>query len=68
MLAGGWALDIFLREQTREHSDIDILIPRQDQLEIQESLKGWDLQVGDPPGTLRVWKPGEFLNKGIHDI
>lgn len=68
LLAGGWALDSFLGRQTRVHEDIDVLISRGDQFQLQESLSSWDLQVGDPPGTLRPWQKGEFLNIGIHDI
>lgn len=33
-IAGGWAIDLFLGEQTRPHDDIDILIRRDDQLEV----------------------------------
>lgn len=68
ILAGGWALDTFLGKQTRPHDDIDVLITREDQLDLQKYLHGWDLQAGDPPGTLRPWKSGELLREGIHDI
>lgn len=29
-IAGGWAIDLFLGRQTREHQDIDVLILRRD--------------------------------------
>lgn len=29
-IAGGWALDLHLRKQTREHSDIDVIITREE--------------------------------------
>jgi hypothetical protein len=29
-VAGGWAVDLFLQEQTRPHADIDIAMPRAD--------------------------------------
>jgi len=39
-IAGGWALDLFLGVQTREHEDIDILFLRRDQHEIRAQLQG----------------------------
>ena len=30
-IAGGWAIDLFLGRQTREHEDIDVQILRRDQ-------------------------------------
>lgn len=67
-IAGGWAIDLFLGQQTRPHDDIDILIRRDDQLEVQKLLAGWDLWAADPPGTLKSWGKGEFLKKGLQDI
>jgi GNAT superfamily N-acetyltransferase len=67
-IAGGWAIDLFLKKQTRPHDDIDILIRRDDQLEIQNLLADWDLWAADPPGTLKPWPKGEFLGRGLQDI
>ena len=67
-IAGGWAIDLFLKKQTRQHDDIDVLIQRDDQFEIQKLLADWDLWAADPPGTLRPWKKGQFLQKGLQDI
>lgn len=67
-IAGGWAIDLFLKRQTRPHDDIDVLICREDQLEVQKLLAGWDLWAADPPGTLKPWENGKFLKKGLQDI
>ena len=67
-IAGGWAIDLFLKKQTRHHDDIDILISRDDQHEMQSLLKDWDVWVADPPGTLRPLKHGEVIKKGLQDI
>lgn len=67
-IAGGWAIDLFLGKETREHEDIDIIVKRDDQLKLQEHLKEWDLWVADPPGTLRPWRQAEFIGKGLQDI
>lgn len=67
-IAGGWAIDLFLQKQTRKHDDIDVLVRREDQLEIQKLLAGWDLWAADPPGTLIPWAQGHFLGKGLQDI
>lgn len=36
IIAGGWAIDLFLKKQTRQHSDVDILVDRKDQLALQQ--------------------------------
>lgn len=67
-IAGGWAIDLFLGRQMRNHKDIDVIVKREDQFRIQEALKGWDLWVADPPGTLKPWRKAEFIGKGLQDI
>lgn len=67
-LAGGYAIEQFLGAPIRSHSDIDIIIFRDEQLSLQSWLKNWQLYAADPPGTLRTWHEGEFLPVGIHDI
>ncbi|CAA9347822.1 MAG: hypothetical protein AVDCRST_MAG34-1360 [uncultured Nocardioidaceae bacterium] len=67
-VAGGWAIDLFLGRQTRDHDDIDVLILRDDQGAMQQALSGWDLHAADPPGSLRHWRAGEVLSAGVHDI
>lgn len=43
-IAGGWALDLHIGRQTREHEDIDVIIFRQDQQEVYSYLcKDWIL-------------------------
>jgi hypothetical protein len=67
-LAGGYAVEQFLGRSIRSHGDIDILIFRDEQLQLQCWMAGWLLYAADPPGTLREWPPGEALPYGIHDI
>jgi hypothetical protein len=68
-IAGGWAIDLFLGRQTRSHDDTDVLVLRDDQLELQEYLtdRGWDLHKTQQPG-LKPWPPGEFQNRPVNDI
>ncbi|MDP9726786.1 hypothetical protein P4574_19715 [Priestia megaterium] len=42
--AGGWAIDLFIGRETRNHSDIEIALYRKDQLEIKAYLKEWDFK------------------------
>jgi Aminoglycoside-2''-adenylyltransferase len=72
-IAGGWALDLFLGVQTREHEDIDILFLRRDQHEIRAQLQGWDVQEAHPellPGSwpFQEWKQDMLLSASVHDI
>jgi hypothetical protein len=68
-IAGGWAIDLWLGRQTREHEDLDIGILHRDHLAVQQHLveRGWDLHCGaDKPHTLRPWLPGEELGPDNH--
>jgi hypothetical protein len=67
-LAGGYAIEQFVGRPLRAHSDIDIVVFREDQLALQGWLRGWRLFAADPPGALRPWSPGEMLPYGVHDI
>ena len=44
-VAGGWALDLFLGRQTREHDDIEIGVPSQRFAEVHGALAGFDFVV-----------------------
>ena len=72
-IAGGWALDLFLGVQTREHEDIDVLFLRRDQHEIRAQLQGWDVQEAHPellPSSwpFQEWKQDALLPASVHDI
>jgi len=66
-IAGGWAIDLFLGRQTRAHGDTDVLVRRDDQLEVQKYLSDWDLHKTQQPG-LKPWPAGEFQKRPFDDI
>jgi hypothetical protein len=66
-IAGGWALDLFLGAETREHDDIDVALLRRDQLALYGWLRGWDLRYATPDRTLEPWD-GRYLEPPIHAI
>jgi hypothetical protein len=68
-IAGGWAIDLFLGRQTREHGDTDVLIRRDDQLVVQDYLsgKGLLLHKTKQPG-LKPWPQGEYLAPPVNDV
>ena len=67
-LAGGYAVEQFLGRLLRPHGDIDLVAFRDEQLALQDWLKGWQLYAAHKPGALRKWQPDEYLPYGIHDI
>jgi hypothetical protein len=67
-IAGGYAIELFVGRELRDHDDVDVLLLRRDQHVVHELLPGWDVQAADPPGRLRPWQPGEVLPLGVHDI
>lgn len=67
-IAGGYAVEQFLGNAFREHGDMDILVYRDQQRQVQHWLPEWQLYAADPPGTLRPWTDDEYLPDVIHDI
>jgi hypothetical protein len=71
-IAGGWALDLFLGVQTREHEDVDVLMLRRDQREFRALLQGWDVQEAHPEllpsWPFQEWKLDAPLPVSVHDI
>lgn len=57
-VAGGWAIDLWLGEQTREHHDVEVAVRRLDHAEVHGALGDrWELSCIDPPGSgWRPWK------------
>jgi hypothetical protein len=68
MVAGGWAIDLHLGRQTREHSDLEVAIPRADFPQFRSAFAGYDLYLAyagalaplapdeePPPETHQVW-------------
>jgi hypothetical protein len=72
-IAGGWAIDLFLGRQTREHEDSDVQILRRDQRAVRVLFGTWDMQAAPPPPRdeawpFRSWRLGEELAANIHDV
>lgn len=48
MVVGGWALDLWLGRETREHEDLEIAILREDFPQVRDALAGLDVYaIGD---------------------
>jgi hypothetical protein len=66
-VAGGWAVDLFVGEPSREHHDLDVAVLRPDQLAVQGYLSGWDLRVAHG-GRLTRWAGGRWLAAHEHEV
>ncbi len=67
-IAGGFALEIFVGRNYREHTDLDIVIRRDDQHIFRHHLSDYAFFAAAPPGKLRVWPKDERLPKLINDV
>jgi hypothetical protein len=70
-VCGGWAIDLFAGQQTREHSDLEIGLFRDDQLAIRRHFLDWHpgKVVDTPDGpTIVPWYEGEWLMLPIHQV
>lgn len=56
-IAGGWAIDLWLGEQTRDHHDVEVVVRRSDHRAVHDALAAqWQLYCLDPPGEgWRSW-------------
>ncbi|USK56031.1 hypothetical protein LIS82_05865 [Cytobacillus solani] len=64
--AGGWAIDLFIGKETREHNDIELALFRKDQLNLKDYLKEWEFKKVSK-GKFQTWE-NEFLELPIHEI
>jgi len=70
MIAGGWAIDLFLQQPTRIHKDIEIAIPRSEQLQLRNYLSqrdDWIFRYAQS-GRLIDWQAEHLLQLPIHEI
>jgi Aminoglycoside-2''-adenylyltransferase len=66
-IAGGWAIDLFLGRETRDHRDIDVALLRRDQARLVTRLPGWEFRYATTRHVLVPWH-GEQLAPPIHGI
>ncbi len=68
-IAGGWAIDLFLRRTTRPHTDIEIAVLRQDQLALRAWLREWELWYVPGPGIGLVrWREAAPVPPEVHEL
>lgn len=64
-VVGGWSIDLFLGERTREHEDLEIAVLRRDLPAVQTHLAPLELRaIGD--GEIRELAVGELLPESLH--
>jgi GrpB-like predicted nucleotidyltransferase (UPF0157 family) len=70
-ICGGWALDVFLGRVSRVHYDVDVIVPRADQLAMQKHLadRGWSLVTSSLDGRrLESWPLYMRLEPPRHQV
>ena len=67
LIAGGWALDLFIGRETRAHGDLDICVFRGDEDAARSHLVGWELFIADA-GALTRWEDGQPFPTDRHAI
>lgn len=67
-VCGGWAVDAWLGQVTRQHGDFDITVFHEDQRALFEHLSGWNLIAHDPnvPGATTEFWDGRTLDLPAH--
>jgi len=67
-IAGGWAIDLWLGSQTREHVDLDIATLRKNQRIFWRRLDGWDLHLGTAPDVVEPWPTPGAVPSPLHAV
>jgi len=67
-IAGGWAIDLWLRRTTRDHADLDVATLRRDQGSFWERLDGWDLHLGTAPDVVEPWPDRDVVRPQLHAV
>lgn len=69
-ICGGWALDLLLGRVSRVHYDVDVIVPRADQLAMQKHLtgRGWSLVTSSLDGRLEPWPMHMRLEPPRHQV
>ncbi|RIW33999.1 hypothetical protein D3H55_10405 [Bacillus salacetis] len=66
-IAGGWALDLHIGKQIRDHADIDIVTAQQDLPALYSHLSQDWLLYKAAGGKLEIWREGDSL-EAINNI
>lgn len=66
-IAGGWAIDLFLGQVTRDHEDVDVGLFRKDLRDLRAYLAGWMFEKV-VTGRREPWPEEEWLNLPVHEI
>ncbi|GKV56273.1 hypothetical protein NCCP2222_22200 [Sporosarcina sp. NCCP-2222] len=65
-IAGGWAIDLFVGRNTRDHSDVEVAVLRSDQHALKTVLADWSFRKV-VKGKFQEWE-GEQLELPIHEL
>lgn len=66
-IAGGWAIDLYLNKETWKHSDIDVVILRDEQIKLKNYLSDYQFKFVHA-GCLSDWTGEENLALPIHEL
>ena len=69
-IAGGWAIDLWLGEVTRQHKDVEIAILRDHQIELRDYCHGWKFRIATMDKRLVAWKDTnrQMLMLPVHEL
>ncbi|HEX8003290.1 MAG TPA: hypothetical protein VF519_11410 [Mycobacteriales bacterium] len=67
-LDGGWAVDALLGEQTREHSDLDLVVDAEALDRVRALLDGWQVVRDELPSSLALRDPETGEQVDLHPV
>jgi hypothetical protein len=67
-VAGGWGIDLWLGEATRQHAGVSIAILRDHQIELRDHFEGQKFKLQARDGRLFPWKDRQMLMLPVRTI
>lgn len=67
MIAGGWAIDLHIGEETRDHEDIEVAVFRDEQNSLASLFTDWDIYIAKE-GKKEKWQLDAPVEFPIHEI
>lgn len=66
-IAGGWAIDLLLGRETRDHADLDIAMLRGDEIALPFVMRGWQIDIAHD-GAFLPWSGKQPIDPPLHQF
>lgn len=66
-VAGGWAIDLHIGSQQRQHKDVDLAVLRKDQKALRDCFSHWSFKK-IINSEFYNWESNEYIESPVHEV